>query len=117
MEMARSLLAEKRLPKQFWAEAVYASIYILNRLSTKVVIDATPMEAWSGSKPTIKHLKVFGSICYMHVPDAKRTKLDSKVEMSILLCCAMNSKAYRVYNMETTKISVCRAIKIDEHTQ
>ncbi|TXG68897.1 hypothetical protein EZV62_003832 [Acer yangbiense] len=108
-------IEEKRLPKQFWAEAVYASVYILNRLSTKAVIDATPMEAWSGSKPTVKHLKVFGSICYMHVPNAKRTKLDNKAEMGILLGCAMNSKAYRVYNLETKKISVCRDIKIDEN--
>ncbi|TXG69605.1 hypothetical protein EZV62_004540 [Acer yangbiense] len=108
-------IEEKRLPKQFWAKAVYVSVYNLNKLSTKEMIDATPMEAWSGSKLTVKHLKVFGSICYMHVPDAKRTKLDSKVKMGILLGCAMNSKAYRVYNLETKKILVYRDIKINEN--
>ncbi|KAK4400425.1 Retrovirus-related Pol polyprotein from transposon RE2 [Sesamum angolense] len=31
MEMARSMLQEKHLPKAFWAEAVYTAVYLLNR--------------------------------------------------------------------------------------
>ncbi|KAL0300476.1 UNVERIFIED_CONTAM: putative mitochondrial protein [Sesamum angustifolium] len=31
MEMARSMLEEKHLPKAFWAEAVYTAVYVLNR--------------------------------------------------------------------------------------
>ncbi|CAH9060927.1 unnamed protein product, partial [Cuscuta europaea] len=75
MEMARSMLAEKGMPKTFWAEAVYTSVYILNRCPTKAVLNKTPIEAWSGQKPSAKHLKVFGSICYIHVPSVKRHKL------------------------------------------
>jgi len=39
-----------------------------------------PKEAWNGRKPSVKHLKVFGSICSEHIPDAKRSKLDDKSE-------------------------------------
>jgi hypothetical protein len=60
MEMAKSMLHEKGLPKVFWAEAVYTTIYLMNRCPTKAVWDKTLFEAWSGRKPSIKHLKVFG---------------------------------------------------------
>lgn len=78
VEMARSMINEKGLPKNFWAEAVNTAVYILNRCSTKVVKDKTPIEAWNGMKPSVSHLTVFGCICYAHIPAEKRTKLDEK---------------------------------------
>jgi len=40
--------------------------------------DKVPEEIWSGRKPSISHLKVFGSICYKHIPDSRRKKLEDK---------------------------------------
>ncbi|KAL0317184.1 UNVERIFIED_CONTAM: putative mitochondrial protein [Sesamum angustifolium] len=85
MEMARSMLQEKHLPKAFWAEAVYTAVYLLNRCPTKAVQNMTPIEAWSGKKPSAKHLRVFGSICYVHIPTEKRHKLEEKTEKGIFL--------------------------------
>jgi len=39
------MLKEKGLPNTFWAEAVYTTVYLLNRCSTKAVQDKTPIEA------------------------------------------------------------------------
>lgn len=61
--MAKSMLYEKRLPKIFWAEAVCTVVYIINRCPTKALHKQTPIEAWSGTKPSVRHLKIFGSIC------------------------------------------------------
>ena len=76
MEMCRCLMFEKHLPKKFWAEGVNTSVYLLNRLPTKALEFKTPYEIWYGVTPSLKHLKVFGSICYVHVPEIKRDKLD-----------------------------------------
>jgi hypothetical protein len=43
------------------------------------------LEAWSGVKSTIKHLKVFGSLCYFHVPSARRGNLDERAEKGIFM--------------------------------
>ena len=67
METARSMLMEKGLPKTFWAEVVSIVVYLLNRCPTKAVQDKTQVEAWSGPKPSAKHLRVFGCICYTHI--------------------------------------------------
>jgi len=85
MEMARSMLKEKGMPNTFWAEAVYTVVYILNRCPTKTVQDKTPIEAWSGRKSSAKHLRVCGSICYIHVPDQRRHKLEDKTIRGIFL--------------------------------
>ncbi|KAH9669584.1 hypothetical protein KPL70_021844 [Citrus sinensis] len=78
LDMARSMLKSKRLPKEFWAEAVACAVYLSNRSPTRSVWGKTPQEAWSGKKPSITHLRVFGSIAHVHVPDESRAKLDDK---------------------------------------
>ena len=65
--MARSMLKEKNLDKSFWAEAVYTTIYLLNRSPTKAVKGITPEQAWSMVKPSVDHLKVFGCVSYTHI--------------------------------------------------
>ena len=114
MEMARCMLAEKNLPKSFWAEAVNTAVYLLNRLPTRALKDKIPIEAWSGHKPTVKHLKVFGSMCYTHVPDQKRHKLEDKAERGIFIGYSSQSKGFKVYNIETEKVIISRDIKVDE---
>lgn len=36
--------------------------------------DSTPFEKWLGEKPSMKHLRIFGSHCYVYVPKDQRTK-------------------------------------------
>ena len=72
MEIVRSILIEKGLPKILWSEAVSTTVYLLNRCPTKVVEGKTPIEAWSGRKPSAKHLRVFGRICYTHISQEKK---------------------------------------------
>ena len=87
MEMARSMLKTKQMPKEFWAEAVQCAVYLLNRCPTKSVQNMTPQEAWSGFKPSVLHLRVFGSIVFSHVPKDLRTKLDEKGEKFVFIGC------------------------------
>lgn len=68
VEMARCLLLEKKLPQRFWGEGIHTSVYLLNRLPRKVVDEKTPIEGCIGIQPYAKHLNVFWSISYSHVP-------------------------------------------------
>lgn len=114
MEMARSIIFEKKLPKTFWAEAVATSVYLLNRLATKAVSDKTPIEAWSGNKPSVQHLKIFGCICYYHVPEVKRSKLDEKARKGVFVGYATESKGYRIFDLHDSKIAISRDVTFDE---
>ena len=112
--MAKSILHEKGLPKAFWAEAVYTTVYLMNRCLTKVVWDKTPFEAWSGRKPSIKHLKVFDCICYVQIPKEKRYKLDETIEKYIFVGYSLMSKGYMLYNLKTNKVIISRDVLFDE---
>ncbi|GKV32740.1 hypothetical protein SLEP1_g41325 [Rubroshorea leprosula] len=114
LNMARCLLFEKNLPKNFWAEAVYTSVHLQNRLPTKAIEGKTPFEAWSGNKPAVDHLKVFGCICYVFILDEKRGKLDERANTCVFIGYSLQSKGYRVFNLKTQKIEVCRSAKFDE---
>lgn len=94
MNMVRCMLSERKIPKPFWAEAVNWAVYILNRSPTLVVKNITPEEAWSGLKPSVQKFRVFGCISHVHVPDVKRTKLDDKSSICVLLGYSEESKAY-----------------------
>ena len=81
MNMVQSMLSGRKIPKTFWPEVVNWTVYVLNRSPTLVVKDMTPEEAWSGSKPSVDHFRVFGCISHVHIPNSKRTKLDDECEM------------------------------------
>ncbi len=72
------MILAQGLELEFWGEAVNTTMYIKNQCPTKALNSKTPQEAWSGRKPDVSHLKVFGCKAFAHVPDEKRTKLESK---------------------------------------
>ena len=108
--MTRTMLKEKGLPKQFWAEAVACSAYLLNRCPTKIVKNKTPQEAWSGYTPSVAHLRIFGCVAYAQVPEVKRKKLDNHGEKCIFIGYSEESKAYKLYNPLTKKLVVSRDV-------
>ena len=85
VETIRSMLEDSELPKQFWAEVLSTVTYLCNRSPTNAVQDKTPYEAWTGNKPNVNHLRIFGCDAYAHVPKDERSKLDSKTRRSIFL--------------------------------
>ena len=92
------MLKTKNLPKELWAEAVACVVYLSNRYPTKSVWGMTPQKAWSGRKPGIAHLRVFGSKAYAHVPDQTRSKLDDKSKPYIFIGYDSNTKGYKLYD-------------------
>jgi hypothetical protein len=108
------MLNEKNLPNYFWAEAVATTIYIMNQTPTAAVHGMTPEKKFTCKKPNVSHLKVFGCITYVHVPDKKRSKLDPKVEKCIFIRYSSEQKGYRCFNLSTRKLQVSRNVMFDE---
>lgn len=55
-----------------------AAIYVINRLPQPKLNFMTPVEKLFGVKPNVSHLRVFGSVCYVFVPDHLRSKFGKK---------------------------------------
>ena len=91
---ARSILVNANLPHSFWAEALSTATFLRNRSPTKAVCGMTPHEAWTGEKPRVDGLRVFGCQAFVHVPKDERKKLDSKSRKCILLGHGTTTKGY-----------------------
>ncbi|CAL2266202.1 unnamed protein product [Prunus armeniaca] len=116
VEMARAMMHEKQIPLKFWAEAVSTAIYLQNRSPTSALDNTTPFEKFSGRKPSVKHLRVFGSLCYIHIPSQKRHKLEETGMKGVFLGYGICEKGYRIFNLETKRIELSRSVIFDEKT-
>jgi len=72
------MLKGKNLSNGFWAKALNTAVYLKNRSPTKSLEFKTPYEALYVFKLVVKHLRVFGSKAFAHIPKEDRRKLDSK---------------------------------------
>ena len=74
----------------------------------------TPQEAWSGVKPSVEHLRVWGCMACVHIPEAKRGKLDDKSFPCILLGVSDESKGYHFFDPKTKRIVVSKDVVFEE---
>ena len=114
LDMVRSMLKGKNLPKKFWAEAVQCAVYVQNRFPHAKLGEKTPQEIWSGKKPSVSHLKVFGSVAYGQVPSQHRTKLEDRSRKYIFIGYDEKSKAYKLFDPVNNKVVVNRDVHVEE---
>lgn len=106
-EMARSMLADSKLHKRYWAEAISTANHLQNILPSSAV-DRTPHELFYKAKPSYKNLKAFGCVAYVHVHQEKRKKFDKKAEKLTFVGYSNDHKAYRFLDPSTSKITISR---------
>ena len=87
---------------------------MLNRSPTVTVQDKIPEEAWSGTKTSVSHLRIFGYVAFAHILDELRRKLDKKSECYIFTGYSEQHKAYKLYNHVTKQLVVSRDVKFIE---
>ena len=117
VEAVRSMLADARLPHRFWAEALSTAVYLRNRSPTTAVKGKTPFEAWTGQKPNVGHLRVFGCAAYAHVAKDERRKLDAKSRKCVLLGYGTERKGYRLYDPRRERVIYSRDVVFDESSR
>ena len=99
-------MIEKQLPAFLWDKAVTHAVYLQNRAPTQALMDMTPFEAWSGTKPDVSHLREFGcDVCILD-EDKNRSKLTLKSKKMIFTGFKDGPKAVHYYDTATQKIKV-----------
>lgn len=115
VEKARCLLFDAKLEVKFWAEAVNTAVYMKNRSpAAGLGGDTTPYEMWTGRKPNIGHLRIFGSPVMVHIPKQKRRKWDKKSTRKLLVGYSENTKGYRLFDPASQNIVIARDVVIME---
>ncbi|GJW52636.1 ribonuclease H-like domain-containing protein [Tanacetum coccineum] len=100
IEAAKTMLADSLLPTTFWAEAVNTACYIFNRVRVTKPQNKTPYELLFGHKPMISYIRPFG--CHVTILDTLSVlgKFDGKSDEGFLVGYSLNSKAYRMFDID-----------------
>nr|GEZ44531.1 retrovirus-related Pol polyprotein from transposon TNT 1-94 [Tanacetum cinerariifolium] len=114
VEATRTMLLASQLPVFFWAEAIATACYTQNRSIIIPNHDKTPYQIINDRKPSIKHLHIFGYICYITRDGENLDKIKEKGDQCILVGYSTQSKGYHVYNKRTRMIVESIHIRFDE---
>ncbi|GJW42646.1 putative ribonuclease H-like domain-containing protein [Tanacetum coccineum] len=104
IQAARTMLADSFLPNTFWAEAVSTACYVLNRVLVTKPHNKTPYELITGKIPIISYIRPFG--CHVTILNTidHLGKFAGKSDEGFLVGYSLQSKAFRVYNLETKRV-------------
>ncbi|CAI7773598.1 unnamed protein product [Closterium sp. NIES-53] len=98
IECGRTIFVDSDLPLRFWPLAIRHATVIKNRVLTHVGGQHwVPMEKWSGKKPLVDMLRVFGCMGLMHVPKEKRDKLQAVAVWAVHLGLARAGSYEEIY--------------------
>ncbi|MCO5550840.1 hypothetical protein L7F22_004333 [Adiantum nelumboides] len=106
---------EMNMPLTYWAEAVHTAVHIMNRTPTAAIHEISPYERLYGIKPTVSYMKVFGCVCYVHVPNEARKKMEPKAVKCIFLGYPFEKKGYKCYDPGTRQVYVSRDVRFCEY--
>ena len=103
-------------PPKFFEEAVATACYLQIWLPMTTLSSQTPFEKWSGIKPDLSHLEIFGSTAYSYVANMTRNKLEDQATKQIFVGYGdrFSKKGYILYSPITCKFQFCRSCIFDE---
>ncbi|KAH9671204.1 hypothetical protein KPL70_017270 [Citrus sinensis] len=103
LDMMRSMLSYSSLPISFWGLALETAVYLLNLVPSKSV-PKTPIELWSGRKPSLRHVRIWGSPA--HVLKPKADKMDSRSEVCMFVGYPKGTMGGLFYSPQDRKVIV-----------
>jgi hypothetical protein len=92
-----------------------AVVYVQNRLSHSALGFKTPEEMFTGKKPEVSHLKIFGCPVFIHIPKEKRNKMEPSGKKGIFVGYCEVSKAFIIYIPGHRHIEINRDVTFDEY--
>ena len=115
LEVARTILINSGLPKQYWGEAVSCACYLLNLRPSEWREWKSGRENLTNQQPTMKYLRCFGAISYAY--NSKHKKLDSRAIKCKLT--GYEADGYRLVELDsndnpTGRIIISRDVIFDE---
>ena len=114
LDKVRSMLTDAELPETSRYDALLYATHLHNVSPTRALEDMTPEEAWSGNKPDVSHLRIFGCKAFVHIPDKQRSKLGVKSLVCTFLGHAPNRAAYRFVHRPSRRFLGSRDVIFDE---
>lgn len=80
---AKAMMHYAGLSNKCRGEAIMAATYLRNLCPSSSLSDKVLIDAWQYIKPSLEHLRIIGSECWVLDPRTTRKKQDGKVKKGI----------------------------------
>lgn len=111
--MALTLMKQASLPMQYWSDAFFTVVFLINRLPSKVLINASPHEKFFLKPPDCDFLWVFGCMYFPLLRPYNKHKLDFRYASCVFLGYYSNQHGYKRLDM-SNRVYVSRHVKFHE---
>lgn len=112
-ERVRAALLDAGAEDELWAEALAAAVYVMNR-SPKEGATVTPWEAFTGRRPNVSNLRVWGGRAWALKPDKHQRRLESRTAVGRFVGYTVSGNAYRVLLDDTDRVVERRDVLVEE---
>ncbi|KAJ9678037.1 hypothetical protein PVL29_022810 [Vitis rotundifolia] len=117
LETACALMFQMKVPKQFWADAVSTTCFLINCMPTIVLKGDIPYKVIHPHKSLFPiELRIFGCTCYVRDTRPSVTKLDPKALKCVFLGYSRLQKGYRCFSTNLNKYLVSTDVVFSENT-
>ncbi|KAK9043078.1 hypothetical protein V6N11_071429 [Hibiscus sabdariffa] len=105
LDMVRSMMSHTNLPISFCGHTLETAAFTLNRVPSKSV-QKTPHEMWTGKRPNMSFMKIWG--CKAYVKHQMSTKLELKSRRCTFVGYPKETNGYYFYDSKENKVFVAR---------
>ena len=105
LDMVRSMMSQSDLSICIWGYPLETAPFLLNRVPSKSV-KKTPYEMWTGKRPSLSFLKIWG--CEAYVKCQVLNKLEPKSDKCFFVGYPKETKGYYFYNPIENKVFIAR---------
>lgn len=113
VESGLTLLAQAKMPLQYWWEAFSTAVFLINRLPTCVLEDKSPYQQLFNKLPDYGAMKIFGCACYPCLKPYNQHKLQFHTTQCVFLGYSGSHKGYKCLS-STGRIFISRHVVFDE---
>lgn len=110
--MGLTLMKQASLPMQYWSDVFYTSVFLINRLPSKVLHNVSPHELLFLKPPDYDFLRVFGYVLFLLLRPNKR-KLDFWFAPYVFLGYCYNQHGYHCCD-DSGCVYVSRLVRFHE---
>jgi hypothetical protein len=121
----RAMIKNACLPIEFWDEAAETSAYIRNRIPIGPIVEGkrtSPEQVYTGEKPRVDHIRVWGSKCYSYVnpktlpAKGRHDKLVDRGRVGVFMGYSLTDKQMKVYAPDLGYTIRTSVVCVDEET-
>ncbi|KAL0320312.1 UNVERIFIED_CONTAM: hypothetical protein Sradi_5292700 [Sesamum radiatum] len=114
LQVARALMFQSHLPREFWADFLLAATYIINKLPSASLQWKSPFELLFKVPPSYYTLRTFGCLCFASNTYPQKSKFNLRAFKCVFLGYVQGKKAYKVYDLENKKTIISRDVVFQE---